>query len=158
MAKNKNRLDFQAHLSRHPHDITAGYTSTLVPGPIVPQYFHVLNPGDTIYYTPYMFARLRDMVTAFLGEVDIHLDSFFVPLQMLYLPFGQVYALTDDVVSSSFKNLVSRDAFPLISCLPYRDAASDWQSFENLNNISNASFYSLHDECFGKRIQVQRIN
>lgn len=99
---SKNRLDFQAQLSRHSHDVSAGYSSSLTTGPIVPQYYHVLQPGDTLYFDVHMFTRMQDVVTAFLGEVDVHLDAFFVPLQMLYTPFGQIYSQTDDFISSKF--------------------------------------------------------
>ena len=99
---SKNRLDFRAQLSRHTHDVSAGYSSSLTTGPIVPQYYHVLNPGDTLYFDVHMFTRMQDVVTAFLGEVDVHLDAFFVPLQMLYTPFGQIYSQTDDFISSKF--------------------------------------------------------
>lgn len=113
----KNRLDFQAKLSRHSHDISAGYTASIVPGCIVPQYFHILGPGDTIYYQNHMFARLQDVITAFLGEIDIHIDSFFVPLQMLYTPFGQLFAQTNDVISSLFtdRQFADEDGFPLLN-------------------------------------------
>ena len=99
---SKNRLDFRAQLSRHTHDVSAGYSSSLTTGPIVPQYYHVLQPGDTLYFDVHMFTRMQDIVTAFLGEVDVHLDAFFVPLQMLYTPFGQIYSQTDDFISSKF--------------------------------------------------------
>ena len=112
----KNRLDYQAQLSRHDHDVSAGYAASLVPGAIVPQYFDILNPGDSIYYRTHMFARLQDVITAFIGEVDLHLDYFFVPLQMLYTPFGQVFAQTNDFLSSLYSDdLESRDSFPLIA-------------------------------------------
>lgn len=113
----KNRLDYQAQLSRHSHDISAGYTAQLAPGILVPQFFHVLGPGDTIYYSNHMFARLQDVVTAFLGEIDIHIDSFFVPLQMLYTPFGQIFAQTDDLISSVFvtqQGPSPLDIFPIL--------------------------------------------
>lgn len=113
----KNRLEFQAQLSRHSHNISAGYTASLTTGPIVPQFFHVLGPGDTIYYQNRMFARLQDVVTAFLGEIDIHVDSFFVPLQMLYTPFGQQFAQTDDLISS----LIDSGAFPVKDNFPLLD-------------------------------------
>lgn len=99
---SKNRLDYRAQLSRHTHDVSAGYSSSLTTGPIVPQYYHVLNPGDTLYFDVHMFTRMQDVVTAFLGEVDVHLDAFFVPLQMLYTPFGQIFSQTDDFISSKF--------------------------------------------------------
>lgn len=113
----KNRLNFEAHLSRHPHPISGGYASSLTPGPIVPQYFDILQPGDTIYFEPSMFVRMQDIVTAFFGEIDVHLDAFFVPLQMLYTPFGSVFMKTDDIMTSTLHDLteISPDGFPLFN-------------------------------------------
>lgn len=111
----QNRLDYQAQLSRHPHPISGGYAASLCTGAIVPQYFDILMPGDSVYYRTHMFARLQDLVTAFLGEVDIHLDYFFVPLQMLYTPCGQIYTQTNDFLSSIYADtLRGKDSFPLI--------------------------------------------
>ena len=110
----KNRLDFKANLSRHSHDVSAGYSASLAPGMIIPQYFDLLGPGDSVYYRTHMFARMQDLVTAFLGEVDLHIDYFFVPLQMIYTPFGQVFAQTDDFISDVFSSFPSKDTFPLI--------------------------------------------
>ena len=111
---SKNRLDFKANLSRHSHDVSAGYTSTMSCGMIIPQYFDILGPGDSIYYRTHMFARMQDVVTAFLGEVDLHIDYFFVPLQMIYTPFGQIFAQTDDFVSSLYSSMSVKDTFPTI--------------------------------------------
>lgn len=114
----KNRLDYQAQLSRHSHDVSAGYSASIAPGLIVPQFFDILGPGDSIYYRTHMFARLQDVVTAFLGEIDLHIDYFFVPLQMIYTPFGQIYAQTDDYLSSVYQNMPSKDSYPLMNILP----------------------------------------
>ena len=111
---SKNRLSYQAKLSRHSHDVSAGYTASIAPGAIVPQYFDIAGPGDAYYYNTRMFARLQDLVTAFLGEIDVHVDYFFVPLQMLYTPFGQIFSQTDDLLTSLYKDLSSRDTFPLL--------------------------------------------
>ena len=111
----KNRLDFKANLSRHSHDVSAGYSASIAPGMIIPQYFDILGPGDSVYYRTHMFARMQDLITAFLGEVDLHIDYFFVPLQMIYTPFGQVFAQTDDFISNFFdSSFQSKDTFPLI--------------------------------------------
>lgn len=111
----QNRLDYQAQLSRHSHDVEGGYAASLCTGAIVPQYFDVLMPGDSVYYRTHLFARMQDLVTAFLGEVDIHLDYFFVPLQMLYTPCGQIFTQTNDFLSSIYADsLRGKDSFPLI--------------------------------------------
>ena len=121
----RNKLSYQAQLSRHDHDVSAGYAASLVPGAIVPQYFDILNPGDSIYYRTHMFARMQDVITAFIGEVDIHLDYFFVPLQMLYTPFGQVFAQTNDFLSSLYAGeMTKRDSFPMISCPAFDNAVT----------------------------------
>ena len=111
----KNRLDYQAQLSRHDHDLSAGYTSTLAPGFIVPQFYAFMNPGDSLYLTSLMRARLQDLVTAFFGEIDIHIDYFFIPLQMLYTPFGQIYAQTDDFITSAYTSTAQRDQYPVLN-------------------------------------------
>lgn len=136
---SKNRLDFSAQLSRHDHDVSAGYTSSITTGPIVPQFYDVLGPGDTIYYRTHLFARLQDVVTAFIGEIDLHVDYFFVPLQMIYTPFGQIFAQTDDYLSSCYKNINAHDDFPTIS----------ESAFIGRPN-NNSRVIKGHTECFGK--------
>lgn len=113
----KNKLDFQAQLSRHGHDLSAGFTASIAPGMIIPQWFDIANPGDTYYLQSAMKARLQNIIRAFYGEIDLHLDYFFVPLQMLYTPFGQIFAQTNDFVSSTFDPaaFASTDSFPLLS-------------------------------------------
>lgn len=136
---SKNMLPMHVNrMQRHSHNISGGYTSTLTTGPIVPQYCHILSPGDSIYYQPKMFVRLRDVVTAFFGEIDIQMDAFFVPLQMLYTPFGQVFAQTNDVISSLFnQRQILQQSFPLLNY--------------DYNNIINNSVLSGSAECLGKR-------
>lgn len=139
---SKNRLNFQAQMSRHSHDLSAGYTASVAPGMIIPQYFHVMGPGDTIYYSSRMFARLKDVVTAFLGEIDIHMDSFFVPLQMMYTPFGQVFAQTDDLISSMFDsaNFDSSYKFPLLNVK------------DSIERKKNSDPSTVGFECHGKSV------
>lgn len=137
MKFQNNRLSYQANLSRHSHDVSAGYCSSLTTGPIVPQYFDILGPGDTMYYRTHMFARLQDIVCPFLGEVDIHIDYFFVPLQMLYTPFGQLFAQTDDYLTSLYSDMTNKDTFPYCTesvVIPTK----------------NSNFRYGHRECVGK--------
>lgn len=130
---SKNRLDFTANLGRHSHDITAGYTASIAPGCIVPQYFDILGPGDTIKYKSHMFARFQDINTAFLGEVDLHLDYFFVPLQMLYTAFGSVFTQTNDVISSFYSSQASDidggDGFPFGNLMQYFSSEDVYNDF-----------------------------
>lgn len=136
----KNRLDYQAQLSRHSHDVSAGYAASIVPGAYIPQYFDILGPGDSIYYRTHMFARMQDVVTAFLGEVDLHIDYFFVPLQMIYTPFGQVFAQTNDFITSLYASMPATDSFPTLE----------------MGTFDNTVAYSANNtpefECNGKKV------
>lgn len=136
-----NRLpDFQSHLSRHRHDVSQGYTSTLAPGALVPQYFDVLLPGDSVYYKTHLFARLQNVVTAFLGEIDLHVDYFFVPLQMMYLPSGSILTNTNEVISSKFKE-------PIYARFPLLDVMA------SASQPSNPfGFFTGHEECYVKEL------
>lgn len=133
---SKNRLDFTANLGRHSLDVTAGYTASIAPGLIVPQYFDILQPGDTIKYKTHMFARFQDVNTAFLGEVDLHLDYFFVPLQMLYTAFGNIYAQTNDFVSSYYtsEDFTASGNFPYGSLFDYFSRADVYNDLKSTSS------------------------
>lgn len=139
MAKNMAPMH-RNQMSRHSHDVSQGYTTTLACGQLRPVYFDILGPGDSVYYKTKAFARLQEVVTAFLGEVDIHLDYFFVPLQMLYTPFGQIFAQTNDMISDHFVGTerFSIDMFPTFNIKDFVD-------------YRNNRFKSLQwtYECFG---------
>lgn len=130
----KNHLDHTSQLSRHSHDTSAAYGLTLAPGIIIPVYFDVLNPSDTVYLKSHVFARLKDTLTAFRGEIDLHIDTFFVPLQMLYTAFGQIFAQTDDFVSSFYSDNFSHEQFPMLNMsqidLITRNAVGTFSDFE----------------------------
>lgn len=137
MAKN-NLQQHNNRLKRYSHNISAGYSNSLVTGPIVPQYYHVLSSGDSIYFDFKSFARLRDVVTAFFGEIEIEADAFFVPMQMLYTPFGQLFALTQDFVSSSAMPSNTSGKYPIFNID---------KSCESIDPTQRDFFYS---ECNGK--------
>lgn len=142
MAKNKNRLSFEANLSKHPHDLSAAYSASLATGQIIPQWFDIAQPGDRYIFKPKMFARLQNVVKAFLGEVDLNVKVFFVPMQMLYTPYGQIFAQTNDVLSSTLKNLPNKDTYPLLN-------------LEDTYDIPPQYFWFGHKECAG--IEVARL-
>lgn len=140
---SKNMPSHRAKFSRHSFDTSAGYTSTLCPAAIVPQYFDILQPGDSVYYKTIAFARLRDVVTAFLGEVDIHFDYFFVPLQMMYTPFGNQFFGINEPISDTLvsKVVLQSDTFPTLNLSA---------SIENFRNDYYPSGYKY--ECWGKSV------
>ena len=75
----RNKLSYKAQLSRHDHDVSAGYAASLVPGAIVPQYFDILNPGDSIYY------RLICLLVCRMLLLPLLVRLIFILIISLYL-------------------------------------------------------------------------
>lgn len=161
MAKSQMPVH-QANLSRTGHDIKGSLVSSMTTGIILPQYFHIMSPKETIYYKTELFARFQPIVTAFLGEVDIDVDYFFVPLQMLYTPFGQVFAQTDDFLSSTFGAMPRNDKFPVMDFIEPFDYGTAWTSndgcgesyakgaFRLLSHLDYNPYAMLDDTITGK--------
>lgn len=117
MAKKLNSMpDYQARMPRHPHDLGQSFTFTSAPAMELPVYYDMLHLGDKIHFSGNMFARLNPLSVATLGEIDIHLDYFFVPLSVMYTPAPSLFYQTDDLVSSLiYKDMLNKDSFPLVN-------------------------------------------
>ena len=87
MAKKLNSMpDYKANLPRNPHDLSQSISYTTVPGQISPVYFDMLHTGDEIFFRGAQFTRLNPLEKPPLGQIDVHIDYFFVPLTVMYLP------------------------------------------------------------------------
>lgn len=107
--------DYQARMPKYGHDISRSWTFGIAPGMIAPVYGHPVMSGSHLKGQHKVFARFNPILKPFLGAVDIHVDTFFVPISMLYTPSLSLFYQTDDLISSSIdrSNLV-KDRFPLI--------------------------------------------
>lgn len=105
-SKLNSMPDYTAHLPKTPHDLSQSYGFTTAPGLIIPVYFDILHHGDDLHFSAAEFVRLNPLETAPLGEIEVNLDHFFVPLPVMYTPSSSMFYQTDDLLSS----LVDRDA------------------------------------------------
>ena len=114
MAKKLNSMpDYQARLPKHPHDVSQSTTFTAAPGMLQPVYYDMLHLGDELHFSASEFVRLNPLEAQPLGQIDVHLDYFFVPLTVMYLPTSSLFYDTDDLVSSVFSNGLYSDDFPV---------------------------------------------
>lgn len=95
-------LDHRANLSRSGFDMSQSLAFTASTGMILPLYSDFLNSGDSVHITTDLFARTQPLVTAAMADVDVYLDWFFVPMTMLFTPWGQIRWQTNDFISSMF--------------------------------------------------------
>lgn len=104
MTKKLNSMpDYQARMPRQPHDTGQSFTYTSSTGMILPVYFDMLHTGDELHFSANLFTRLNPISIASLGDIDIHLDYFYVPLSLMYLPSTSMFYQTDDLFSGVFR-------------------------------------------------------
>lgn len=117
MAKVKlnSMPDYQARMPRQPHNVSDSLAFTCAPGMINPVYYAMVHTGSRLKFSPSLFARFNPIIVPFLGQVDFHIDSFFVPLSLIYTPSPSMFYQTDDLISSLVeKESLIKDRFPVV--------------------------------------------
>lgn len=144
---NLNRLpQRKANLSRTGHNMSQEFAFTAAPGMILPVYQDYLNAGETDYYSGSLICRTQPLVTAAMCDVDIYLDWFFVPCQMLFTLFGSKRWMTNDLLSSFYDDtLITDDKFPLYNIQSYLKG-----NYANQTLNFYVDGHDLQFECLGK--------
>lgn len=117
MAKSDARFGYRAKLGRQDHDLSQPFGFTCAPGMLLPIWYDFASPGDS-YYLQHDLPLLRSTVlqSPAMVDVKIHYETFFVPMQMIYQPFENVYYQLSNMQSSNFNKAVLRNyLFPLIN-------------------------------------------
>ena len=84
MAKSDARFGYRADSNRESHDLSAPFGFTAAPGMLLPCFADVATPGDTYYIKHDLeFLRTLPMLAPAMVDVKVHLESFFVPFQMI---------------------------------------------------------------------------
>lgn len=114
MAKKLNSMpNYQARMPKQPHDVSRSLAFTCPPAQISPVYYDMLHLGDELHFTPAMTVRMNPLTVATLGKIDVHLDTFFVPLSYMYTPVTSIFYQTDDLISSAIdKDDLIKTGFP----------------------------------------------
>ena len=114
MAEKLNSMpDYQARMPRQPHNVGQKFTITHSTGMELPVYFDMLHLGDELYFSANLSSRFNPLIKPFLGDCDIHLDYFFVPLSVLYTPTTSIFYQTNDLISSNFNfQSLQKTSFP----------------------------------------------
>ena len=100
-----SKPEHKAQLPRtgHPTSQSFGFTSST--GMILPVFYDFLRAGESVHYEGSLFSRSQPMVTAAMADVDVYVDWFFVPAQMLLLNIGSMMWMTNDLISSAVNPL-----------------------------------------------------
>lgn len=105
---------YEAKLGRHGHNLSHNFSFTSSTGHLLTVFDDLLLPGDTISGNIEMFTRTQPLNTPANVEVEEYIDYFFVPLQMLWSPIGDLLMQVKEPYSSWYNNqLVSTNNLPV---------------------------------------------
>lgn len=151
MKQNQSMPDHVSHLSKSGFDMSQSLMFTAAPGMILPVYSDFLNAGEKVTYSTDLFARTQPLVTAAMCDVDVYIDWFFVPMQMLFTAWGNDRFQTNDFLSSWFDGVspIPDGGFPVLSSQSFfSNAQSSSTSQQGVNNaqifyssVGNSSLY-----------------
>lgn len=142
MASLNKMPGYEAQLPRTPHDLSRDYHFTSSVGMQLPVFQHILNPSETVDLECSMFTRSNYLSTAAMAEIDFKIDWFFVPMQMLYTPFEQVFYGTDDFLSSASQQMYQTDSLGTLPLLDFmHSASSDFETLEAFQNFGAIAMF-----------------
>ena len=90
MANSDARFEYRAKLNREVHNLGEPFGFTCAPGQLLPCFADIATPGDTYYINHDLdYLRTLPLTAPAMIDVKVHLESFFVPFQMIYQPFEE---------------------------------------------------------------------
>lgn len=162
MAKKLNSMpDYRANMPRQPHDLSQSTGFSTCPGMLSPVYYDMLHTGDSIHFSASQFTRLNPLNVASIGDFDVHLDYFFVPLTVMYTPSSSMFYQTDDLVSSVFADKSLWNSFDTFPVYNFEDFLKDNFTSEGnpiqslpqpLFGVSDPNLPYQSFDCLGKSI------
>lgn len=104
---------YRASLPKHTHNLSHDFGFTCSTGQLLPVFHDYLNAGETVNLSFNYFLRTQPLQSAAMCKLRCHTEYFFVPMQLLYQPFGSfLYGITDEF-SSQFSGTLM-DVLPVV--------------------------------------------
>ena len=104
MAKSDARFEYRAKQNRDVHNLGEPFGFTCAAGQLLPCFEDIATPGDTYYIKHDLeFLRTLPLAAPAMCDVKVHLESFFVPFQMIYQPFEETLFSLKTPQSSNFE-------------------------------------------------------
>lgn len=132
--------------SKHGFSLGNSFKFSMSTGMLLPTYSAFVNVGEKISGKPSFFIRADHLAAPVMGDVDVFVDCFFVPLRHLFAPFEQwLFQINDndtDLISPTISGYGShhpvinsgQDVFGFVN-------STTWQAA----NIFGGSFgFDLH--------------
>lgn len=96
--------EFRAKLPKNVHNLSHKFGFTATVGHLLPVFHDFVNPGETVELSVDYNLRTQPLQSAAMVELRSHVEYFFVPINLLYEPFGNMFFNINDSYSSLFPN------------------------------------------------------
>lgn len=147
MAEKKQQIrrpdempEHRAQLPHSSHSLSHGSAITATNGHLMPVYCDFLNAGEVVDLAIPFELITEPLVSYARAHLTVHTEFFFVPMQLLYQPFGDWYYNVKEQFSTQFEDAVRK--LPLL----------DLESTLDIVQINRASADFLSQECYGRRV------
>lgn len=131
----------QGGAPRSGFSLDQAFTFTMTSGHLLPAYKAFINVGEHISGCPSFFMRTDPLLAPVMGDVDVFVDCFFVPMTHLCAPFDQWLFQINDNKSDYLNPDLWLDRLPVIN--------SGVQPFFWVDQMFNDKTYSAPFEPFG---------
>ena len=151
MAKSDARFGYRADLNRESHDLSAPFGFTAAPGMLLPCFADVATPGDTYYIKHDLeYLRTLPMLAPAMVDVKVHLESFFVPFQMIYQAIEQTLFSMTTFQSDFYNGTPLNNALPLLDYANLKTAVMTYynHSKSHFDCFRMADMLGLNADCF----------
>lgn len=125
---------YRAKLPKYHHDLShkLGFTATVAH--LMPIFHTFVNPGETIKLGVNFNLRTQPVLSAAMVDIKSHVEYFFVPMSLLYEPFGSMYYNLNDNYSSL---IPTAQAGGVQNQFPVLDFASLLNTVKTNNQLSS---------------------
>ena len=124
--------EYRAKLPKSVHDLSHKFGFTATVAHLLPVFHDYLNAGETVELGFNYNLRTQPLQSAAMVDIKSHVEYFFVPMQLLYEPFGSFLYGINDLYSSNFPvdvgTQVVQDTLPVLDFTTLNTEMQSWDS------------------------------
>lgn len=152
MPKIDEMPKYRASLPKHTHDLSHDFGFTCSTAQLLPVFHDYVNAGETVEVGFNYYLRTQPLQSAAMSKLKCHTEYFFVPMQLLYQPFGSfLYGITDEFSTQFSGSLM--DVLPVVDLDNVMDNVSPGRTLYTENGVtvgeSNAGLMYRLADMFG---------
>lgn len=92
--------EYRSQKPKYTHDLSHKFGFTATVAHLLPVFHDFLNAGETVQLGFDFNLRTQPLTQAAMVDIDAHVEYFFVPMFLLYEPFGSMYYDISDQYTS----------------------------------------------------------